>query len=344
MTTHALLTVEETARRILEGRALVLAGDESALARLPAGSWIGGTTPYFMTDQGGLRSRELVFATEAPAAAERVTFASYDAAALSRLYGEIPAHGYGVVLMPLFSRAQLAFALGAPGYDGFASRPLVGWVAGTDVGDMGRATPKVFDGRTGGALEQEAVAMHVTLPASASAEIGIVNVFSPAGGDVLTFPEGGFSASQVIVNGQRRSLAGYLAETGLDVRLPLVGEYCGARLNVGIREVDAASGVVRLWAPVFPGIQYRHAAPVGDYVGAFLAKAPPQVVEAGAAGLGFCCNCYSNYAHGDLEGKRTGPFVGPVVFGEIAYQLCNETLVYQSISSSGSSSGTSSGR
>lgn len=328
---HALLTVEAVSRRIAEGRALVLAGDEAVLERLPRGTWIGGTTPYFMSERGGVHARDLVFATEAPARAESVAIVTYDAARLARIYADIPEQGYGVVVMPLFSRAELAFAVGAPGYEGFASRPLVGWVAGSDASDVGRAVPKVFDGRTGAALEQEAVAMHVALPAALSVEIGIVNVFRQGQGDALSFPEAGFSAGEVIVNGERRSFARYVAESRLDPRLPLVGDYGGARLNVGIREVDRAAGVVRFWAPVFPGIGYRSAAPVQDYVGDFLAQAPPGVLAAGTDGLGFCCNCYSNYLHGELEGRRTGPFVGPFVFGEIAYQLCNETLVYLTV-------------
>jgi hypothetical protein len=331
VTTHALLTVAEAARRIGEGRALVLAGHEAALAQLPRGTWIGGTTPYFMTDRGGLRSRDHLFATEAPACASGVRLATYDAVGLSRLYREIPEHGYGVALMPLFSRVQLAFAVGAPGYQGFGERPLVGWVAGTEVGAADAGVPLVFDGRSGAALDQAAVVMHVALPPTATAEVGIVNVFEPEGGQALGFTEAGFSASEVLVGGRRRPFVEWLAETGLDVRRPLVGDYCGARLNVGIREVDARAGVVRFWAPVFPGIAYRHAAPVADYVEAFLARAPAPVLAAGTEGLGFCCNCYSNYAHGRLEGRRTGPFVGPVVFGEIAYQLCNETLVYLSV-------------
>ena len=30
----------------------------------------------------------------------------------------------------------------------------------------------------------------------------------------------------------------------------------------------------------------------------------------------------------ELEGKKTDPFTGPVTYGEIAYQLLNQTLVY----------------
>lgn len=46
----------------------------------------------------------------------------------------------------------------------------------------------------------------------------------------------------------------------------------------------------------------------------------------------FSCNCILNYLFSNLENKKTGAFVGPVTFGEIAYQLLNQTLVYLEIS------------
>ena len=42
----------------------------------------------------------------------------------------------------------------------------------------------------------------------------------------------------------------------------------------------------------------------------------------------FSCNCILNYLYGELEGKVTEGMYGPVTFGEIAYQLLNQTLVY----------------
>jgi hypothetical protein len=42
----------------------------------------------------------------------------------------------------------------------------------------------------------------------------------------------------------------------------------------------------------------------------------------------FSCNCILNFLYGELEGKSIGTFTGPVTFGEIAYQLVNQTLVY----------------
>ena len=48
--------------------------------------------------------------------------------------------------------------------------------------------------------------------------------------------------------------------------------------------------------------------------------------------LFFSCNCVLNYLYAGLEGKKTGEFNGPATFGEIAYQLLNQTLVYLTIS------------
>jgi hypothetical protein len=46
----------------------------------------------------------------------------------------------------------------------------------------------------------------------------------------------------------------------------------------------------------------------------------------------FSCNCVLNYLHGQLEGRHTGALLGPMTFGEIAYQLLNQTLVHVSVS------------
>ena len=42
----------------------------------------------------------------------------------------------------------------------------------------------------------------------------------------------------------------------------------------------------------------------------------------------FTCNCILNYLYANLEGKKTGSIVGPITFGEIAYMLLNQTMVY----------------
>jgi hypothetical protein len=82
---------------------------------------------------------------------------------------------------------------------------------------------------------------------------------------------------------------------------------------------------VSLYAPVFTGVKYRIAAPVPDYIGSF-AKALPKGVNPA-----FSCNCILNFLYSELEGKVTAGITGPVTFGEIAYQLLNQTLVYLTI-------------
>jgi hypothetical protein len=77
------------------------------------------------------------------------------------------------------SPSHLSFALNAPGYKDFAKRPLVGWIAGIDLADLGKVKPKVFDGSTGRALDDAAVVMHVQLPAGKVPEVKIINIFTP---------------------------------------------------------------------------------------------------------------------------------------------------------------------
>ncbi len=78
-----------------------------------------------------------------------------------------------------------------------------------------------------------------------------------------------------------------------------------------------------MYAPVFTGVDYRFAKPVGDYAAAFRSRLASQ--ETGD--VAFSCNCILNFLFGSLEGKTIGGAPGPVTFGEIAYQLLNQTLV-----------------
>ena len=48
----------------------------------------------------------------------------------------------------------------------------------------------------------------------------------------------------------------------------------------------------------------------------------------GNENIAFSCNCILNYLYSELEGKQTGPITGPITFGEVAYQLLNQTMVY----------------
>ena len=112
----------------------------------------------------------------------------------------------------------------------------------------------------------------------------------------------------------------------IDTRLPLVANYSGAMINVSIKGVDTSSKVVDFYAPVFDDIEYRFAAPVADYVQAFNTQLPQ-----GTENVAFACNCILNFLYSELEGKKVPTMLGPMTFGEIAYQLLNQTLVYLTI-------------
>lgn len=322
-----LVEVDEAAARIRGGEALLIAGDESRLRLLPRGRWIAGTIPYFMSDEGGVVDRRRVFAERLPEGFAHLAIRRYDEHEVARVYADLPPNAMGVVIAPGGSRVHLSFALNAPGYDGFATAPLFGWISGVHLSEMGRAAPKVFDGSTGEALDGHAVVMHVAIPPGKTVELGILNLFEAGEGPVITFPTTGFTATSADVGGSTRNFAEYVRERALDTRLPLVADYLGARINVSFQAVDAAAGEVRFFAPVFAGVQYRHARPVADYVDAFLSALPTGLGER----IAFSCNCVLNYVHSSLEGRRTGDVVGPITFGEIAYQLLNQTMVYVTV-------------
>jgi Family of unknown function (DUF6976) len=323
-----LLEVDEVAALIRHGDALLLAGDERPLSRLPRGRWIAGTIPYFMTEEGGVIDRQRVFVETLPDGFQYLGVRRYDERDISRVNVDLPTRGMGVIIVPNASRVHLAFALNAPKYDRFATAPLFGWVSGVDLSEVGFAKPKVFDGTTGEALDQHAVVMHLSFPPRKSVDLGILNIFEKGDGPPITFPSTGFSATWANVEGRQRNLADHIRETGLDTRLPLVADYCGATINVSFLAVDAHAGVVRFYAPVFADVVYHHAKPIRDYVEAFVSALPMGLGER----LAFSCNCIVNYLHSSLQGRRTGGIVGPMTFGEIAYQLLNQTLVYLTIS------------
>lgn len=321
-----LMRVGEAADLIRAGKTLTIAGDEQALKQLPTGNWIGGTIPYFMAAVGGVVTRDQVFVNEIEVGTEPATLRFYDMDSLPHICRNAPDNGYTIVIVPAFSEVHASFAGNAPNYEDMFMKPLLGWIAGVHLDDLGKNTPKVVLGTTGEFSDQMAVAMDVPLPPNKFAQIDIVNLFKPGQGDDITFSEGGFSAGECRINGRPANLADYMVANKIDTRLPLVADYCGAMINVSVKAVDESKHKVDFYAPVFSGITYRIAAPVADYLGAFQAALPNTGVP-----MTFSCNCILNYLYSELEGKRTANVVGPITFGEIGYQLLNQTLVYLTV-------------
>jgi hypothetical protein len=316
-------SIEKVKELIVGNAPVIVAGDESLLRSLPKGNWIGGTIPYFMTPEGGRVSHTQVFVTEVPDFVRGVRIEIYDERTISRIGADSPENGYTIVILPAFSVVHRLFALEAPSYEQLFFKVVAGWIAGTHLQDIGKIAPKAFAGPIGESLADKGVAMHIDLPRGYQAKIGIVNTFEQGHGDDIQFPTTGFEASEVIVEGRRRSVADYFGQAEFDTRLPLVANYHGTKCNVTIRSLDISGSKITFFAPVFESVTYRHAKPIGDYSERFLSAIPEDI-----GNTVFCCNCIHNYVHGGLEGRRTGSLQGPMTFGEIAYQLLNQTLVY----------------
>jgi hypothetical protein len=320
-----LKSIQETVKDIQSGKRLALAGDETLLAQLPKGNWIGGTIPYFMDIQGGVISRDQIFVQDLTDSTVGATVAFYTAEELQRIPQDAPENGFSILIIPATSRAHVAYAQKAGDFEGLFMHTILGWISGVHLDDLGKVSPKVFNGMTGTASDQDAVVLHCTIPADRMATIGTVNLFTQGTGDTITFEEEGFSVTNCLVNGARKNFAQYLNRMEVDTRLPLVANYAGAMVNVAFQAIQEADAAVDLYAPVFRNVDYRVAAPVKDYIQAFKEALPRNTKAI------FSCNCILNFLYSELEGKVTEGIYGPVTFGEIAYQLLNQTLVYLEI-------------
>lgn len=318
-----LHTVDAVNRLIAQGRRLHVAGDAAALARLARGNWIGGTIPYFLTAEGGRVDRERVFVTELPPEVGELGISFVAPDRLAEIPAGAPKRGFSLIVVPGMSEAHVKYAIGAHDLPGLFETPVIGWVAGVHLDDLGRVQPQVFNGRTGEAAGDRIVVLRAEVAGGASPRIGIVNVFRQGSGDRFVFSETGFAAADCRINGERASFYEYATARQLDPRRPLVADMSGEMINVSFQAIDDDARAVRFYAPVLAGLEYRQAAPLDDYRGALLAHVAKKPVTPA-----FSCNCILNFLYADLAGDKALAITGPATFGEIAYVLLNQTLVY----------------
>ena len=318
-----LHTVDAANRLIAQGRRLHVAGEASALARLAPGDWVGGTIPYFLTADGGRVERERVFITELPPEVTEIDIGFVAPDRLSDIPDAAPPHGFSLIALPAGSDAHARYAIGAHDLPGLFDTPVIGWVTGVHLDALGQEKPLVFNGRTGEAASDRIVVLRAGVATRVMPRIGIINLFSQGAGDRIVFPETGFAAQGCRINGEAASFYDYAKACALDPRRPLVADLSGEMINVSFQAIDDAARAVRFYAPVLAGVEYRQAAPLDDYRDALLAR-----VAAHPVTPAFSCNCILNYLYADLAGDKALSITGPATFGEIAYVLLNQTLVY----------------
>ncbi len=315
-----LTTLDKTIAMIEEGKTLHIAADDSLLQKLPKGNWIGGTTPYFISEEGGIFTKEKLFVTEFDFA-EEIKITSYGKYNVFQIVEECYDNGLTMLIMPYGSEVAIKYAKDAPEVEEILMHPTVGWISGFDLTAGGEA--KVFDGAKGEAYTDRAVAMYLKLPEGKSALINMINIFTDDKADpVIRFGDNELSATQCVVDGQKVNFAEYIKNTGIDLKMPLVADHNGSYINTSIKGME--NRTVDFYAPVFRNIDYRFATYVTDYIEEFRNR----IEKEGPRNPVFSCNCILNYQFGNLEGQKIPPFEGPVTFGEVAYQLMNQTLVY----------------
>ena len=313
-------SLDETTALIKEGKTLHIAADDSVLKKLPTGKWIGGTTPYFMTDEGGVLTKEKLFVNEIDFA-EEVRITTYGKYNIFQIVEECYDNGLTMLIMPYGSDVAAKYAKEAPEVEELLMHPTLGWISGADLEAGGEI--RVYDGTTGQSYTDRAVVMYIKLAEGKTAMINMVNIFSDDKTDpVIRFYDNELSTTKCTVNGQEVNFAEYITKKGIDTKMPLVADYNGSYINTSIKSVE--NGTVGFYAPVFRNIDYRFAVQVGDYASEFKNR----IDGANPHSPVFSCNCILNYLYGDLKGKKIPPYSGPVTFGEVAYQLLNQTLVY----------------
>lgn len=317
---NLFLAATEAAELISSGAAMFVSGPEALLDGLPRGRWIGGTTAYFVTEDGGVTRDDRLFCTVFDEALD-VRTSVIPADDLPALVSSRFDSGFACIVAPAFSSVHERYAVEGPAIPSLFDQPVFGWVAGVPLDQVGRVTPKVYDGATRTAYEDGLATMWVKVPKTTNVDLDIVNLFVQGDGDTIVFPRTGFRVTDCLVNGNPVNFATYVDSQNVDTQLPLVADHAGAMVNVSFQSIEYLKGDVTFYAPVTAGTEYRLAKPLHD-------RSEAYEVATGRAdpSKALSCNCILNYLHADLEGGGAGGFVGPVTFGEFAYILLNQTL------------------
>lgn len=321
-----IYTLDEAIAKIKSGATFMAAGQEGLLRQLPKGNWIGGTIPYFMSENGGVTSSDLIQLQEIPAESKVLSQKMYKKHELPHLTRDFAKNGYSLIILPGLSEIHLEFGRDVFEYENIYNRPLAGWISGIYLDDIGKLTPMVFNGITGEISAESAVVMHLELPPQRFAKLETLNLFKQGDGDAIEFTETGFRVVNCLVNGKPQKFSEYLKKLKFDNKLPLVANYSGAFINVSLQSNDEINGAVNFYSAVQKNVVYKFAKPLDTTYSAKFDEMADKL-----ANPLFCCNCVLNYMYDELEGKSTGRAVGPMTFGEVAYVLHNRTMVYLTI-------------
>ena len=317
---QGLYTVEEVSAMIREGKKLLLASDAKLLSKLPKGDWIGGSSPLFLIHPANrVTSYDKIFVNQLPDFVTETVIKEYDETNIRNIFNDGPQNGFTILIMPFVKPVTTEYAMNAVNFENFAAHPVCGWVSGQPLDKILKEKAYTASGIGPTLSSDKGVAMHISLPITKYAEIHIFNPYEQGDGDVITFDRSGQITKDVYINGVKKNFAEYFHEKKYDGNyLPLVANYSGAMLNISC---TAAGDQMQFSAPVFEHIEYR------------FAKINPQIAEPelDSDKILISFTCVHNFMQPEYCEKYLKKMNGAVVFGEIAYQLLNQTTVYVTI-------------
>lgn len=331
-----MYSFEETSQMIRSGLVLAIAADTAFLEKLPQGTWLGGSSPYMMSDKGPIYTNQHAFVQVMPNAVISPKITAYDRTNMSQVFNDGYESGFSMIVVPFLSEIYGEFFLKVPHFPNFARQPLVGWGTGPAYENLGKVSGTVHDGSTGAIYTDKALVMHLNLPASYQTDVNVLTAFDEIDptSDVVTFLEDAYEVKEAMINGKKIDFVKYLIEKGLNFSTtdnidnrPLNGNLNGIQLNAMPLQHNKEKGTIVFAAPIFKGVEYRFSKPINpeSWTQAFKSKFPTQDTDK----MAFTCNCAGSYFR--LQGQTLGKFAGPYVFGEIAYHLFNNTLVYLNV-------------
>ncbi|MEL6538540.1 MAG: hypothetical protein AAFQ98_24170, partial [Bacteroidota bacterium] len=233
------------------------------------------------------------------------------------------------LIIPALRDIHLSFSLNAPDYEQLFTNPLIGLVAGADLEEFTNGKlSKTYNGATGDSYTDAGVVLHAKLPANKVARLEIINVFEPANDITIEVESDGFVVDQCKINGESQSLYAYMKEHNIDITYPLVCDYAGATVNVSFQRFDDEKKEVVFYAPLFKGKTYTLSKKFDSYVDTFKEKSTEFLSR--EDNIVYNCNCILNYLYGSLDKGSIG-FSGPTTFGEVAYQMLNQTFSYLAV-------------
>ncbi len=321
-----LYSKEDVLGFIAEGRTMVLSASENLLDELPAGNWIGGTSPYFMDKEAGQFTTEKIFVDDFTNIGTNFKIGKYDKTNMKNIALDAFGNGFSVLIVPGDSSASFEFGVNSLTYENIFNNPIVGFVAGFDLAQLGTASPKVYNGKTKEKLPDDGVVLHVELPANKVARAEILNLDtidtkSPA----IRFPKTSYTQGECTIDGKAANIAEFLTEIKYKPLMPIIANYNGALINRDIKIVDTHKNEVTFFSPVFHDETYYLANFIDNCHELFGEKLVTQ-----GRNIPYCCICVSYYGMGNLENKKIQA-EGVFAFGEIAFQLLNQTLVFLEI-------------